>query len=373
MELLLIYAFVALGFSFYCSIAEAVLLCVTPSYVLSLIKKRPRSGKILKGLKDDIDRPLAAILSLNTIAHTVGAVGVGAQAAVVFGNNYVGIASAILTLFILVFSEIIPKTIGATYWRQLAPMMSQTIRFLITVLLPLVWLSELITKIIARNKDVHIFSREEFTALAEIGKEMGQLKTKESLVVKNLFRFQSLQVKDIMTPRTVICAFREDITVEQFFAKSDRMPFSRLPVYKQNQDDITGFVLKSDIFLAQAKGELKRKLLEYKREIRAIPSTSSLFHLFETLLDSREHIALVVDEYGGTEGLVTLEDVIETLLGLEIVDEADTTVDMQALARSQWQKRARSLGIMIEENEGKKSGNDATPVIEETDGPPCTE
>jgi CBS domain containing-hemolysin-like protein len=345
MWLLMVYIGLALFFSFLCSVAEAVLLSVTPAYVGSLEDSRPRSAKILRDLKASIDRPLAAILTLNTIAHTVGAAGAGAQAAVIFGSDSLGVISAILTLLILVFSEIIPKTIGALYWRRLAPVIAHVVRILVWVLLPFVYLSEIITRWLARGASPAVFSRDELAALADLGYQQGELQDKETIILKNLLTLPVLTVENIMTPRTVVLAFPEHMTVREVTTAYPALPFSRIPVYRESLDDVTGFVLKSDIFLAQAQGRGEMPLKQLKRDILVIPATASLVQLFETLLNHRAHIALVVDEYGGVEGVVTLEDLVETLLGLEIVDEADKTVDMRALARSRWKQRARRLGI----------------------------
>lgn len=357
MYLLLVYISLALVFSFLCSIAEAALLSVTPSYIQSLVQKRKRAGDLLRRLKSDVDRPLAAILSLNTIAHTVGAAGAGAQAAVVFGSEYVGLASAVLTLMILVFSEIIPKTLGAVYWRQLAPPLAFGIEALIWGLYPFVFLSERLTRLLSRGRARAVFSREEFMAMAELGAQYGELEAKESRILKNLLRFHSLKVDDIMTPRTVVFALHENMTVGEVLKKHPDIQFSRIPIYHKNLDDISGFVLKNEIYFAQAKGLQDKALHEFKRELKAIPESATLSQLFEFLLDNREHILLVVDEYGGVAGIVTLEDVVETLLGLEIVDEADKTVDMRQLARAQWEKRARRLGILTEETEEPHGGD----------------
>ena len=346
MLLLVTYVMIALLFSFLCSIAEAVLLTVTRPYIATLIQKGKPTGTLLRQLKEDVNRPLAAILSLNTIAHTAGAAGAGAQAAIVFGNAYVGIASAILTILILVFSEIIPKTLGALYWRQLAPIIARSIKFLIWILYPFVLLSEKLTKGLSSKTPIIGFSREEFAAMADLGAKEGQLEVKESRVLKNLFRFRSSSIKNIMTPRTVVFALQEDTSIDDFFEQHPNAPFSRIPIYGERLDNITGFVLKSDLFLARAKKMHDSKLKEYKRELKAVPESNTIFELFEFLLDNREHIVLVVDEYGGMEGVVTLEDVIETLLGLEIVDEADKTVDMQVLARALWEKRAKAMGLI---------------------------
>jgi len=342
---LAVFGFVALGFSFLCSIAEAVLLSVTPSYVALLEQEGRESGRLLRKLNDDLGRPLAAILSLNTIAHTVGATGVGMQAAVVFGSASLGIVSAILTLMILVFSEIIPKTLGVVHWRTLAPPMARGIMIMIWLMYPLVWLSEILTKLLSKREAADIFSREEFTAMVRLGVQEGQIDERESHIVRNLLRLPDLRVKKILTPRTVVFALPETTTIDQVFEEHPEIPFSRIPIFETNLDDINGFVLKSEILLAQARDQHEARLSEFKREIGSIPETASLSKLFEFLLEEREHILLVVDEYGGIEGVVTLEDLIETLLGLEIVDETDETINMRALARARWKKRGGGGGL----------------------------
>jgi CBS domain containing-hemolysin-like protein len=340
MILLVVYILIALGFSFLCSILEAVLLSVTPSFIAALEKESPVTGRRLRHLKKDVDRPLAAILSLNTIAHTVGAAGAGAQAAVVFGSTYVGVASAVLTLLILVLSEIIPKTLGALYWRTLAPASGWILRIMIPVMLPFVWMSMGITRIIARGKTSHVPSREEFAAMADLGRQTGVLAREESRILKSLFRFRALRAVDVMTPRTVMFALDEKTTVEEAVRQHAHLVFSRVPLFRRDLDDITGFVLKSEILLASAQDRPEVPLRELSRELLTVPEAMSLSNLFESFLDRREHLALVVDEYGGTAGIVTMEDVVETLLGLEIMDEVDTIEDMQAMARAQWEKRA---------------------------------
>jgi CBS domain containing-hemolysin-like protein len=348
MTLLIVYVLIALVFSFLCSVAEAVLLSITPSFIATLEKKGKPAGKLLHQLKQDVDRPLAAILSLNTIAHTVGAVGAGAQAAVVFGSAYIGIASAILTLLILVLSEIIPKTLGATYWRTLAPFVGRFVWALVWVLYPLVLLSDQLTKLFSGEERPKVFRHEEFAALADLGAREGALEVKESRILKNLLRFRSLKIRDILTPRTVVFALQEDMTVDDYLKNHPKSPFSRIPVYGKDRDDITGFVLKDDLVLAHARDWHGARLNEFKRPLEALPGTVSLYNFLEFLLDQRIHIILVVDEYGCMEGIATLEDAVETLLGLEIVDEADKTVDMQALARAQWEKRAKNFQLTPE-------------------------
>lgn len=347
MGLLIFYLILAIGVSFLCSILEAVLLSINPSYVAVLERKGSKNGKLLRKLKEDIDRPLSAILSLNTIAHTVGAAGVGAQAQVVFGNAYVSITSAILTLLILVLSEIIPKTLGATYWKALSGFAAKTINLLIFVTYPLVLLSNWITKWLSDGEKGPTVSREEFSAMADLGLEEGVFEEGESNILKNLIRFNSLRVNDIMTPRIVVVKFQQDRSIEDILSKEEDLYVSRMPVYGENEEDITGYVLKNDLYynLSKDKGDLSLKKI--KRDVLILPETISLKTLFERLLEKQEHIAVVVDEYGGFSGVVTMEDVVETLLGMEIVDEIDAIEDMQNLARQKWRERAKRLGIVL--------------------------
>ena len=344
--LLVIYVLLALVFSFLCSIAEAVLLSITPSYIESQKKARPQFAAMIKRLKqDNIDQSLAAILTLNTIAHTVGAIGAGAQATAILGSAWFGLFSALMTLMILFLSEIFPKTVGALYWARLARPIALFVYGLIITLYPIVWVSEKVTKLISHGKPVHIFSRDEFIAMARLGEQTGLLKDKESRIIRNLFRFGSLCVIDVMTPRTVIFALPEDATVKEKMNPVIQIPFSRIPVYLRDIDDITGFVLRDDILLRKAQGESDEKLKTLKHQIIRVPETVSVAMLLERFLKDRQHIALVVDEHGGTKGLATLEDVIETLLGSEIIDEKDKIEDMRMLARKLWRDRIRALGI----------------------------
>jgi CBS domain containing-hemolysin-like protein len=344
--LLILYVLMALVFSFLCSIAEAALLSITPSYIEEQKERQPKRAALLKRLRqDNIDQSLAAILTLNTIAHTVGAILSGAQATVVFGSTWFGLFSAIMTLAILFLSEIVPKTIGAIYWARLAMPTALFVNGLILLLYPLVWLSERLTKLISRGSDIHIFSRQEFLAMARIGEEGGYLSDNESLIINNLFRFHSLRVEDIMTPRTVVSTLQEDMAIEDAVKYITNNPFSRLPVYETDIHFVTGFVLRDDILLREAQDRGRESLKSIKRPIHAVPEKASLSKLLEHLLKHHQHIAVVLDEYGETSGLVTLEDLVETLMGMEIVDEKDSVVDMRALARKKWAERARQYGI----------------------------
>jgi CBS domain containing-hemolysin-like protein len=348
MTLLLFYVGLALVVSFICSLWEATLLSVTPSYVAALEKKHPGAAQTLRRLKEDIDRPLAAILTLNTVAHTVGAAGAGAQAAAVFGSVYLGVFSGILTLLILVFTEILPKTIGAVFWRQLAPATGRILALLIPPLWPFVWLSRQMARLVGRGRPGHMHWREEFAAMAELGSKEGVFRAEESRVLRNLFRLGSLRTKHIMTPRIVLFMAPESATVGDVLGGNAEFRFSRIPVYGEDLDDVTGYVLKDEVLLAGARDQHERRMRDMRREIQVVPESLPLPQLLERFLDSREHIALVVDEYGGTAGVVSMEDVVETVLGLEIVDEADKHKDMQELARQQWVKRAKRLGLVDE-------------------------
>ncbi|WDQ19106.1 CNNM domain-containing protein [Rhodopirellula sp. P2] len=392
--LLLIYLVSAIGFSFYCSVAEAVLLSITPSFIATLNKTKPIAAKRLSRLKANIDRPLAAILSLNTIAHTIGAAGVGAEASKLYGDtayggHAVGIASALMTLLILIFSEIIPKTIGALHWRSLGPFVATSVGYLIVLLYPLVWLSEQLTKLLSGGKGQHTLTRDELSAMAEIGAQQGVLDDHESRVFQSLMRLPDLTAEDIMTPRVVIIAFPETMTVGELLSKtlpeqsgepeaggdgssdpgaptqSDEvvdLPVSRIPIYDQQLDRITGFVLKVDLLLAHTRGQSSRTLKEFSRPVAVVRHNRPLPKLLEILLEGRHHLAMVSDSYGSIVGLVTLEDLVETLLGLEIVDESDRQVDLQQYARKRWEERAARIGIQpldepVEEGETRGESN----------------
>jgi len=356
MTLLFVYIAIALVFSFLCSIAEAVLLSVTTPYIALLEKEGHHSGALLKELKEDVNRPLAAILTLNTIAHTLGAAGAGAQAAAVFGSNWVGVFSAVLTLLILVFSEIIPKTLGAHYWTTLAPLTAYGLKYLTIMLYPFVQLSVKLTGNLTQEQATLTgFSRDEFVVMAELSEKEGQLAQQESTMLKNLLYLQHTTIKAAMTPRTVVFSLPETLKVEEFFHKYDQTRFSRIPVYQDGPDQVTGFVLKDDILLAQARGNSDNTLSNYRRELPVMLEFMTLSQAFEEFLKQRIHLALVVNEYGDIEGVISLEDILETMLGLEIVDEKDKDVDMQKVARILWRKRARAMGLTPEEQDSDQA------------------
>jgi CBS domain containing-hemolysin-like protein len=348
MLLLVLYVVLAIGVSFLCSIMEAVLLSVTPGYLVAMEQSNQRAAARLRRLKDDIDEPLAAILSLNTIAHTVGAVGAGAQAAHVFGDAWIGLFSAVLTLAILLLSEIIPKTIGAVYWRRLAPAVTRLLTGLMVPLRPLVWMTRLASRTISAEHDpVHV-SRDEIGALADLGAQKGVLDEEESRVVNALLRSRSLSATDIMTPRTVVFALSEDETVGSVVDRHQPLRFSRIPIYSGSIDALLGFVLKDEVLERVARGEASLRLGDLRRELPLVPGTARLPHLLDLFLSSRGHIAAVIDEFGGTAGVVTLEDLVETVLDLEIVDEVDSVEDLRAAARQDWRRRAKRLGLLPE-------------------------
>jgi len=343
---LMLYVLVALIFSFLCSIAEATLLSITPSYIENQKEKHPLRAALLKRLKEEnIDQSLAAILTLNTIAHTIGALGAGAQASIVFGNKWFGLFSAVMTLMILFLSEIIPKTLGAVYWSYLASPTALFVQSLIWLLYPIVWCSEKITKLVSHGKKLSNFNRDELMAMARVGAEAGDIKANESRIIHNLLHLRSVRVSDVMTPITVVHAISEDTGISEAIEKITKKPFSRIPVFKTDIDNITGFVLKDDILLKNARDQNLSFLKTFKRDILIIPGTVLVSSLLERFLKNRQHIAMVVDEHGRMRGLVTLEDLIETLIGVEIMDEIDKVEDMRAFARNLWIERAKALGI----------------------------
>jgi len=358
MSLLLFYATISIFFSFLCSILEAVLLSITPTFLNIQLQEGKKYAKVLETFKKDVDKPLIAILTLNTIAHTVGAILVGVQAETldykvnILGFNIVGVVSAIMTILILVVSEIIPKTIGATYWKQLANFTSKALTLLIFPLkwTGILWLLQLTTKLIG-GKNIHgsILSREEFHAMADIAEEEGVFEGNESAIIKNLLTFKEVQAKDIMTPRTVMVTADSDTTIQTFFEEHPKLRFSRIPIFKETADKISGFILKDEVLEAIINGEGENTLKTLEREIFVTNRNIPIPDLFEKFISEKEHIALVVDEYGTTSGLVSMEDVIETLLGLEIMDESDNVADLQLMARKSWEARAKKIGIIIEE------------------------
>ncbi len=347
MTLLLLYVALALGVSFLCSVMEAVLLSVTPGYVSARLREGGRTAGRLEQFKQNIDRPLSAILTLNTIAHTVGAAGAGAQAASVFGDVWLGVASGVLTLLILVVSEIIPKTLGAVYWRSLVRPVVSLLALLVVALWPFVKISEWITRGLASSHNPAQLDREEISALADLGREEGVLQSRESSVLKNLLKAEALCARDVMTPRPVVFALDVEQSVGAVMHTHPELRFSRIPVYEDNRENVTGYILKDSVLLYAARDRHDVPLSELRQEIATVVERTPLIELLEQLLDSRKHIAIVIDEYGGLAGLVTVEDIVETVLGMEIQDESDPVEDMQEYARARWRRRAKAMGIEL--------------------------
>ena len=338
--MIFIYLFGALGISFLCSVLEAVLLSTPMSFITAKEQEGRKSASVLKDLKNNVDRPVGAILSLNTIAHTIGSAGVGAEVTRIWGNEWFGVASVVLTLLILIFSEIIPKTIGASYWRSLALPSAGTIKVLIYITYPFVILSELITKIFSsKDKDNAVtVSREEVSAMVDMGTDEGVFKESESRIIKSCLRLSNVKAKEIMTPKIVLEMADESMTLKEFYDAND-WRFSRIPVYNDDKDNVTGYVLKDIVLEELSEDQFDIKLSEMKRHILYFSEDESVFTIWEKMLGTREHISIIVDEFGGLRGVVTMEDVIETMTGVEIVDEQDTTTDMQELAREVYQQR----------------------------------
>ncbi len=350
MTLLFLYASISIGFSFLCSILEAVLLSITPTFITVKKNEGKAYADTLKKLKDDVNKPLISILTVNTIAHTVGAILVGVQAEKTFGsgNNAVGIVSAIMTLLILVLSEIIPKSIGASYWRQLANFSAKAITILMFPLkyTGILWLLELTTKVVGKNPHDTNVSREDFHAMADIAQEEGVFQESESKVIKNLIDFKNILVKNIMTPRTVMKIAHEDMKIQSFYDENPSLKFSRIPLFENSPDEITSYFLKDQLLESIINGNGNNTLKTISREILIIERDAPIKPLFDKFIEKHEHVALVVDEFGSLSGMVTQEDIIETLLGLEIVDESDGHEDLQSLARKMWKIRAKRHGII---------------------------
>jgi CBS domain containing-hemolysin-like protein len=343
---LIAYLFLALFVSFMCSIMESVLLSTPQSFLLVQQQKGFKWAMNFNELKKNIDKPLSAILSLNTVAHTIGAAGVGAQAVKVFGEAYFGIVSAILTILILIVTEIIPKTFGAKHWKKLSHISYFILKFMIIITYPLVLMSAFITKLISDNKNKEIPSREEIGVLANIGKDAGLFTDKENKIIQNILKLKNVKAAYVMTPRVVMAMADENLLLKDFLKEKEYLKFSRIPLYSESTDNITGYVFRQDILENLAEDKHDMKIIELKRKILVVDESIFLFDLWEKLLEKKENIAIIMDEHGGVEGLVTMEDIIETLLGLEIVDEMDTVTNMQKFARDRWKTRQAKYKII---------------------------
>ena len=353
MFLLILYLLLALCISFLCSVREAVLLTTPLSYVAVKAQEGSKSAPGFIKLKQNLDRPITAILTLNTIAHTIGAAGVGAQATIVFGEAWFGVVSVVLTLLILVLSEIIPKSIGTRYCRELSLVSVNIIRIMMFVTYPFVLLSGVITRIFAKKGDEQTVSREEISVMASIGRNEGVFEEKEQRIIQNLIRLKSVNVSEIMTPRVVVTAADENMRLEELLQKKEFLYYSRIPVYSGYFENITGYVFREQVFEKLAEDQVNLKLKDLRREIVVFYKSKHLFSVWETLLNKKEQIAIVVDEYGGIDGIVTMEDIVETLLGFEIVDEKDKIADMQQFARDRWKKRRQKYDDLLDNTAGQ--------------------
>ena len=339
MLLLILFATLAIAISFLCSVMEAALLSITPSYIAQLEEKSPKWYKKVSKLKQNIDTPLAAILTLNTIAHTVGAAGVGAQVAAIYGQAYLGLASGIMTLAILVLSEILPKTIGAKYWKKLIPTMCVTLQIMIVILKPFLIISDLIMGIFGSVEGSDV--KDEIKALAKIGRDEKVLNDNEYRVINNVVNLQNVKVGDVMTPRTVVHTVRPGMTIKEFDKFLTSTPFSRFPIIDEKEQRYLGYIHKSSSYKAKDTDVVE----DFARPMRSFSPEAKLETVLSFMLNDRNHMALVIDEYENWDGIITMEDIIETILGKEILDETDQIADLQLYAKMKWKKKKELKGI----------------------------
>ena len=342
MTLLFIYLFIAIGVSFLCSILEAVLLSITPSYLEKLSIERPRSGRIIQQVKDRLDESLSSILILNTFAHTMGAAGVGSQAVQIFGPEWETLIAILLTLVILYFSEIIPKTLGATFWRSLAVPASFIITWLVRLVYPLVWISTRLTRLFSSSKENEI-TREEIIALASLGHKGGALISRENEYLANLLRLREVRTGQILTPRTVVHMLEENLTVKEALDHPQTRQFTRIPTYAGSRDNVIGKVIRVDLFEAEREGRGGDPIRSVAREIIRVSEKLPVQNLLDLFIKNHMHLFLVEDEFGQTSGIVTLEDASETLLGRAIVEESGAVAGVQELARVKYRARLRHV------------------------------
>jgi CBS domain containing-hemolysin-like protein len=340
MTLLFVYLAIAIGISFVCSILEAVLLSITPSYIETTRVNKPRAGGLLTTVKEHLDESLSSILILNTFAHTMGAAGVGSQAIRIYGEKWETLIAVLLTLAILYFSEIIPKTIGATYWQKLAIPAAFLIKWLVKLVYPLVWVSTRLTKLFSKNKGNEI-TREEIIALASLGHRDGTLFQQENEYLSSILGLREIRTEQILTPRTVVHMFDQSISVTDALNDPRTREFTRMPIYQDTPENITGKVIKHDLFEAERAGNGAAPISNYAKNIPRVSEKLPVQQLLDLFIRHHAHLFLVEDEFGQTAGIVTLEDAIETLLGREIVDESDTIEDMQELAKKKYRERLR--------------------------------
>jgi len=338
MTLLLFYLLLTMGISFLCSLLESVLMSTPLSYISMKEDEGDKNAALFMKFKQDPDRPLSAILSLNTIANTLGAAAVGHQATLLTGEHWFGIISALMTILILVFSEIVPKTIGTSHWKDLL-WLAKVMQLLVYLLYPIVWLiDKLHNSISDEDPDLGI-SREEVSAMANIGEEEGVLDNTENKVIQNIIKLDDIKAYDVMTPRVVAAIAPENMTLKQFYKQEKLSHNSRIPVYAESPEFITGYILRYDVLELLAEDKFDNRLSSIKRKIAAFHEETSVSDIWESLLKTKDQIALIIDDYGCFQGIITLEDIIETIQGVEIIDENDTVTDMQQYARERWRKR----------------------------------
>ena len=354
MGLLLFFLFMAMGVSFLCSLLESVLMSTPISYITMREEEGDRNAQLFARLKDDIDRPIAAILSLNTIANTIGAAGVGRQATLLFGSEWFGLVSAITTILILLFSEIIPKTIGTSRWKHLL-WLSRIMNFLIYMMYPLVVLIQFLSRVFTPDDTDTTISREEVSAMANIGEEEGVFDKTENKVIQNIIKLDDIKAYDVMTPRVVSNIAPESMTLRQFYKNPDLSHNSRIPVYAESPEFITGYVMRYDVLKNLADDKFNMRLRDIKRDIAMFNEETSVSDIWESLLNTKDQIALIIDEYGCFQGILTLEDIIETILGMEIIDENDTVSDMQQFARERWEQRQKQRKHIVLPDEEDKA------------------
>jgi CBS domain containing-hemolysin-like protein len=341
MSLLIFYFSVAIGVSFLCSILESVLLSVNMAFIALLEKDKPKAGRLLKCHKRNINKSISAILILNTFAHTLGAAGVGAQAEVIFGSSVVFYVSVVLTFAILFFSEIIPKTIGAVYWKELAPISAYLIQAFVWLTYPIIVATLFITDRISKDKEgINTLSKQELLETALISEEEGAIDEQESDVIENILSLDDIKVRDILTPRSVVFALKGSQCIHEIASKENVFQFSRIPIYKDDIDHVTGIVLTKNIFQQMLKNDAI-PLDEIKRDIFKVNENIPVSVALNLFIKKKEHMFLVVDGYDQTEGIITLEDCVETLLGVEIMDESDNIEDMREYAKQRMRQNRK--------------------------------
>ena len=344
MTLLIIFLLLAIGISFLCSILESVLLSTPLSYITMREEEGYEKATLFKKYKQDIDRPIAAILSLNTIANTIGAAGVGRQATILFGSEWFGLVSALMTLAVLIFAEILPKSIGTSKWKNLMGFTASAIRVLVVVMYPVVILVEYVSKLFPDDEDGETtVSREEVSAMVNVGEEEGVFEESENKIIQNLIKLDSIKAYDAMTPRVVSAIASENMTLRAFYKDDTFLHHSRIPLYSDSPEFITGYILRSDALQYLADDKFDVKLVNIKRPIKFFNEETSISNIWEELIRNGEQISVVIDEYGCFQGILSLEDIIETILGQEIIDESDEASDLQQYARERWQQRQKHI------------------------------